>query len=194
MLKTSLFYFFLTLGMITHAYSIEHMDEKYCIPYGNPEAKVKITGYFSFSCPRCIEFFTEDFPKIKEKYIDTGKVFWVFHPNPTDVSTIDAMICFSQLEEKQKKVFLGSVLPHSMGEATSTISTFMKIAMKRFDHPLEQLGQREFVENTQAFQEAFTFLVQKEKVYGVPTIEVNGVVLDEYPTFLFVSKKIEKIL
>jgi protein-disulfide isomerase len=41
---------------------------------GNPDAKVKIVEYASFTCPHCARFHTDVFKQLKTDYIDTGKV------------------------------------------------------------------------------------------------------------------------
>jgi protein-disulfide isomerase len=45
---------------------------------GNPQAKVTVIEYASASCPHCAEFNNEVFPAFKAKYIDTGKIHYVF--------------------------------------------------------------------------------------------------------------------
>jgi protein-disulfide isomerase len=45
---------------------------------GNPQAKVTVIEYASASCPHCARFNNEVFPAFKTKYIDTGKVHYVF--------------------------------------------------------------------------------------------------------------------
>jgi protein-disulfide isomerase len=45
---------------------------------GNPQAKVTVVEYASASCPHCAEFNNEVFPAFKAKYIDTGKIHYVF--------------------------------------------------------------------------------------------------------------------
>jgi protein-disulfide isomerase len=46
---------------------------------GDPNAKVVVNEYASASCPHCAVFNTEVMPAFKKKYIDTGKVKYVFH-------------------------------------------------------------------------------------------------------------------
>lgn len=46
---------------------------------GNPNAKVVVNEYASASCPHCAAFNNEVMPAFKKKYIDTGKVRYVFH-------------------------------------------------------------------------------------------------------------------
>jgi protein-disulfide isomerase len=50
---------------------------------GDPEASVTIYEYSSLACPHCATFHSEVLPKVKEKYIDTGKAKLVFRDFPT---------------------------------------------------------------------------------------------------------------
>jgi protein-disulfide isomerase len=45
---------------------------------GNAGAKVTVIEYASASCPHCARFANEVFPAFKAKYVDTGKVHYVF--------------------------------------------------------------------------------------------------------------------
>jgi len=45
---------------------------------GNPKAKVTVIEYASASCPHCAHFNNDVFPAFKAKYIDTGKIHYVF--------------------------------------------------------------------------------------------------------------------
>ena len=45
---------------------------------GQADAPVTVIEYGSFTCPHCAAFETEVFPQIKEDYIDTGKVKFIF--------------------------------------------------------------------------------------------------------------------
>lgn len=46
---------------------------------GPANAKVTVAEYASASCPHCAAFNNEVFPAFKQKYIDTGRVHYVFH-------------------------------------------------------------------------------------------------------------------
>lgn len=48
------------------------------IALGNPKAKVTVVEYASLSCSHCAHFNADVFPAFKAKYIDTGKVRYVF--------------------------------------------------------------------------------------------------------------------
>ena len=45
---------------------------------GSPGAKVTVVEYASASCPHCARFNNDVFPAFKKKYVDTGKVRYVF--------------------------------------------------------------------------------------------------------------------
>lgn len=49
---------------------------------GNQNAPVLIVEYAALTCPHCAHFNDDIFPQLKAKYIDTGKVFYVFRVFP----------------------------------------------------------------------------------------------------------------
>ena len=51
---------------------------------GPDNAPVTIIEYASMTCPHCAHFSQETFPKLKERYIDTGKVRFIFREFPLD--------------------------------------------------------------------------------------------------------------
>lgn len=54
------------------------------IVMGNADAPNVIVEYASMTCPHCANFYTNVFPEVKEKYIDTGKAKFVFREFPLD--------------------------------------------------------------------------------------------------------------
>jgi protein-disulfide isomerase len=51
---------------------------------GAEDAPVTIIEYASMTCPHCAQFQARTFPKLKERYIDTGKVRYIFREFPLD--------------------------------------------------------------------------------------------------------------
>jgi len=45
---------------------------------GNPDAKVTLTEYASYTCPHCARFHEDVFKALKTDYIDTGKVRFIY--------------------------------------------------------------------------------------------------------------------
>jgi len=60
------------------------------IVLGDPNAKVTIVEYASMTCGHCMHFHTTVFPDLKKKYIDTGKVRFVFREFPLDARAFAA--------------------------------------------------------------------------------------------------------
>jgi protein-disulfide isomerase len=57
---------------------------------GPEDAKVTVIEYASMTCPHCAAFHHETFPRIRESYIDTGKIRFVFRDFPLDSSAVRA--------------------------------------------------------------------------------------------------------
>jgi protein-disulfide isomerase len=51
---------------------------------GAPDAPVTIVEYASMTCPHCAHFHETTYPELKKRYIDTGKVRFVFREFPLD--------------------------------------------------------------------------------------------------------------
>ena len=51
---------------------------------GNAEAPVTIVEYASMTCPHCATFHTTVLPTLKQKYVDTGQVRFIFREFPLD--------------------------------------------------------------------------------------------------------------
>jgi protein-disulfide isomerase len=51
---------------------------------GNENAPVTIIEYASMTCPHCAHFHKTTYPELKKKYIDTGKVRFIFREFPLD--------------------------------------------------------------------------------------------------------------
>lgn len=49
---------------------------------GDPKAPVTIIEYSSLTCPHCATFHRDTLPKLKESYIDTGKVRFIYRDFP----------------------------------------------------------------------------------------------------------------
>lgn len=51
---------------------------------GDENAPVTIVEYASLTCPHCAHFHDATLPELKEKFIDTGKVYFIFRDFPLD--------------------------------------------------------------------------------------------------------------
>jgi protein-disulfide isomerase len=57
---------------------------------GKKEAPLTIVEYASLSCPHCANFHNTVLPKLKQKYIDTGKVRLIVRPFPLNEPALKA--------------------------------------------------------------------------------------------------------
>ncbi len=59
---------------------------------GNPNAPVTVIEYASLTCPHCRNYHANVFPKVKQAYIDTGKVRYIVREFPLGRSAGNAAI------------------------------------------------------------------------------------------------------
>jgi protein-disulfide isomerase len=72
---------------------VEELMKKGDLPdlaMGPESAKVTIVEYASMTCGHCMAFATKVFPELKAKYIDTGKVRFIFREFPLDARAFAA--------------------------------------------------------------------------------------------------------
>ena len=59
---------------------------------GNKDAKIVVIEYASMTCSHCANFHKEVYPKIKENYIDTNKIKFIFRDFPLDKQALFASV------------------------------------------------------------------------------------------------------
>lgn len=185
-------FFILCIMILNICQAHEKIHEKYQISFGDPSAPIKITEYFSFSCPQCIRLFNKDFSHIKKQYIETGQIYWTFHPNPMDLTTIQAMVCLEKLAPRQKQIFLEAILSEAQGVTSHQLAIMMQKGLEILGNPLPDLEKIEYLKQTDAFRSAFTFISQEKPVTEVPTVEINGKLQDELPDRAFIDRKFKE--
>jgi protein-disulfide isomerase len=79
------------------------------IAIGSPKAPVTITEYASMSCPHCAAFGENVFPMLRSKYIDTGKVRFVFREFPLDIKAAAASMLARCIAKDDAEKYLGTV-------------------------------------------------------------------------------------
>src|SRR4051812_32903712 len=96
---------------------------------GSDTAPVTIVEYASLTCPHCREFAMKTFPELKKRYIDTGKVRYIFREfalNDVDLLAIVTVRCAPKeryfplvetLYEKQDQWAVNNPVPPLLGIA-----------------------------------------------------------------------------
>jgi protein-disulfide isomerase len=73
--------------------SVDELMKKGDLPelaLGSESAKITVVEYASMTCGHCMHFATAVFPEFKAKYIDTGKVRYIFREFPLDARAFAA--------------------------------------------------------------------------------------------------------
>ncbi len=68
---------------------------------GSETADVTIIEYSSMTCPHCASFHNNVYPKLKEKYIDTGKVRMILREFPLDRVALAAVMIVRCADKSQ---------------------------------------------------------------------------------------------
>ena len=68
---------------------------------GKDDAPVTIVEYASMTCPHCAQFHETTYPELKKRYIDTGKVRFIFREFPLDPLAAGASMLARCAEKEQ---------------------------------------------------------------------------------------------
>ena len=82
---------------------------------GPDNAKVTIVEYASMTCGHCMHFHTKVFPEIKKKYVDTGKVRFIFREFPLDARALAASM-LARCAGPEKALSLIDALFHTQAD------------------------------------------------------------------------------
>ncbi|MGD8327163.1 MAG: thioredoxin domain-containing protein, partial [Sphingomonadales bacterium] len=147
---------------------------------GNPDASVKIIEFASFTCGHCASFHETVYPQLKEKYIDTGKVYFEMRPfirNSADLYATIAINCaapqnfepMADLYFTSQRTWLTSSDPNAYVE---TMAKRAGIPSSRYEQCTNDNGQKAAALTvTKKAQEAY-------QVNSTPTLVVNGKVVN----------------
>ncbi|NWG22910.1 MAG: DsbA family protein [Pseudorhodoplanes sp.] len=109
--------------------------------FGSSDAPVTVIEYFSFGCHHCANFHRTAWPAIRDKYVDTGKVRFVFREFPLDLPSLAAAMltrCVGDERwyEATDRLFKDQdVWSHSgkPGEALAEVARTLDMPREQFD-------------------------------------------------------------
>ncbi|HRK97170.1 MAG TPA: thioredoxin domain-containing protein [Alphaproteobacteria bacterium] len=87
---------------------------------GSDDAPIKVVEYSSLTCGHCASFHNDDLPKIKEAYIDTGKVQFIFKEYPLNQPAVIASKVMRCLPADKFVGFMGLLFEQQENWAYST--------------------------------------------------------------------------
>jgi protein-disulfide isomerase len=146
---------------------------------GKPDAPITIVEYASLTCPHCAEFDRDTLPKIKEKWIDTGKAKLVFRDFPLDGLALRAAVV-ARCAPPDRYFGYIDILFHSQrnwATANDPIQALSRIAR------LGGMSDQQFqscINNAELQRAVAASRQTAEKEYGVestPTFFINGTMM-----------------
>jgi protein-disulfide isomerase len=167
------------------------------VAMGPADAKVTIVEYASMTCGHCAHFTKEIWPEIKKKYVDTGKVRYIFREFPLDnlaaaasmlarcAGTDKAMPFIEVMFEKQAEWAFGEGNP---------VPRLFEIA-KQAGFTQESFDK--CLTDQKLLDEITAGRTRASEVFGVsatPTFFINGKKLDGAPTMEKFDQMIEPLL
>ena len=167
------------------------------IAIGPEKAPVTITEYSSMSCPHCAAFGQNVFPMLRSKYIDTGKVRFVFREFPLDIKAAAASILARCIGKGDPEKYLGAV---------ETLFKLQERLMAQTKDTLFYVGKLhgmsvEEVETCEKDHAQFEklsadqqYALSELKVTSTPTFFLNGVRLQGSMSFEELEERIKPLL
>jgi len=147
---------------------------------GNPDARVKLVEYFSLTCPACAKFHTDVYPKIKEKYIDTGLVQMEYRDFPLDQWGLRAAALARCLEPKYYGAMVDVLLKQQSNwtRSENVLESLLKIGQLA---GLNEKNAKACMSNEKLLDGIISIRMTGNKNHNVNTT----------PSFLINGKKIE---
>ena len=145
---------------------------------GDDKAPVTVIEYASMTCPHCAHFQETTFPELKKRYIDTGKVRYIFREFPLDSLAAAAFMlarCASETDKSKYFAMIDTMFAQQRTWAVEKpIPPLLAIAKqagfteKSFDACLSNQKVLDGIESIR--QRA----VKEFKVESTPTFFING--------------------
>jgi len=151
---------------------------------GDPKAPIKVVEYAAPTCPHCAHFAMTIMPRIKQEYIDTGKVFYIFRTFPLSAAdgAVEAIarVClpadkyfeFLDLMFRNQPQWDpdGYQIP-DVGAAIKRLARVKGVSPEQADRCMTDKNEQERI--NQVAQDA----VNRYNIEGTPTFIINGAVV-----------------
>jgi protein-disulfide isomerase len=144
---------------------------------GKTRAPVRIVEFGSMTCLHCADFDQNVLPMLRSKYIDTGKVHYVFREYPLDIKAASAAVlarCIANGDTEKFYAAIDALFKQQDAMLEQTTETFLAIGkLNGLDNNAVNscVGDQAAMDKLSADQ---TFANQKLKVEVTPTYFLNG--------------------
>ena len=143
---------------------------------GNPQAKVTIVEYSSFTCPHCADFHRDTLPQIQQAYIDKGLVRYVMREFPLDRRAMAASMIARCVPADRYFPFIELLYrdQQTWGKSADPLADLKVRAQLAGLSPADVdacLADKGLLDGIQA---RATEAQQKEQIQSTPTFVING--------------------
>ena len=144
---------------------------------GSPQAKLTAIECFSLTCPHCAAFALQSLPELKTKWIDTGKLHWVFYDFPTDIAALQAAMVARYLPPDRYDRFIDTLFADqdrwvfgagSVPDALWPLASDAGMDRTTFDRALADDGLRDWIVDRARDAQA------RWHVTATPSFVING--------------------
>jgi protein-disulfide isomerase len=155
------------------------------IVLGSDKAPVTVIEYASMDCPHCAHFATTTYPELKKRYIDTGKVRYIFREFPLHQIALAGSMLARCAAENDKAA--GNEKYMAIVEAL-----FANQANWVVEAPLQPLGAlaKQFGFTDQSFKDCLSNQKLEEDILAVRDHAVEKLGINSTPTFFVNGKKL----
>lgn len=167
------------------------------IGLGSAKAPVTIIEYASLSCPHCAAFAENVFPMLRSKYIDTGKVRFVFREFPLDIKAAAASMLARCIGKEDAEKYFGALhqlfqqQDRLMAETKGTLILVGRQAGMN-EQEVEACAKDQGLLDKISVDQRFAFDVLK--VDATPTFFVNGERLKGAMSFEELDQRLKSLL
>ena len=165
---------------------------------GNKDAPITIIAYESMSCSHCADFHNNTLDKIKEEYIDTGKVKFVFRDFPFNYPALAGSMIMRCVPNEVRYEYMNALYKLQNNwirrEHEDTRNELYKIMQSggmqqsEFDSCLSDINlENDILEGVMSAQKEFN-------IRSTPTFIVNGVLYSGNKNIKEFRQIIDKIL
>ena len=192
-----IFLIYLTICLKSYADGSTTQDN--LIVIGSNDAIVKIKIFSSLTCPHCADFHMKVVSKIKENYVESGKVQLIFIDFPLDQAAFNASKLLHCLDKKKQITFLDTIYKNqnewTAGSNINEINNNLKKIVKVLGINSTQFNK---CLNNQVIEDQILRGRidghQKYSIDSTPTIIINEKKFEGSANFKNIKKKIENII